>query len=331
MLVLVLLAAPAAASARTFKIATLSPDGTAWMEEMRKGGVEIERRTEGRVKIKFYPGGVMGSDQTVLRKIRVGQLHGGAFPGGALVEVYNDMQIYSLPFLFRSLAEVDYVRERMDPLIRAGLEKRGLVAVGLSEGGFAYLLSSHPLESRDDLSGRKVWIPEGDEISRIALETGGISPVPLPLSDVYTGLQTGLIDTVASSPIAVIALQWHTKVGYLTDVPLMYLFGTLALDKKSFGKLSKGDQAIVREVLGATFERLDRDNRKGNEAARDALQNQGIEFVSPTDEERDRWRSIAAEAIVKYKGRNLYSEEMFQVIQGHLRDYRQGIAGNVAP
>lgn len=326
-----LLVLPGPVLARTLKIATLSPDGTTWMRELRQGGKEIERRTEGRVKLKFYPGGVMGNDQTVLRKIRIGQLHGGAFAGGGLVEVYNDMQIYSLPFLFRSYEEVDYVRQRMDPLIRKGLEERGFVAVGLSEGGFAHLLSSHALERRDDLIGRKVWIPQGDELSRIAFETANISPVPLPISDVYTGLQTGLIDTIASSPIGAIAFQWHTKVRYLTDVPLMYLFGTLAFAKKAFDKLSEVDQFIVNDVMGLIFERLDKESRRGNEKATLALQNQGIEIVTPSLAERKRWRSIAKEAELRYKGKDLFSEKMYEILQGHLRDFRQGAADNVEP
>jgi len=326
-----LLVLPGPALARTLKIATLSPDGTAWMRELRQGGKEIEKRTEGRVKLKFYPGGVMGNDQTVLRKIRIGQLHGGAFAGGGLVEIYNDMQLYSLPFLFRSYEEVDYVRRRMDPLIRKGLEEHGFVAVGLSEGGFAHLLSSHALERRDDLFGRKVWIPQGDELSRIALETAKISPVPLPISDVYTGLQTGLIDTIASSPIGAIAFQWHTKVRYLTDVPLMYLFGTLAFAKKAFDKLSEVDQFVVNDVMGLIFKRLDVENRRGNERATIALQNQGIEIVSPSLAERQRWRSIAKEAELRYQGKGLYSEEMYEILQGHLRDFRQGAADDVEP
>jgi TRAP-type C4-dicarboxylate transport system substrate-binding protein len=329
LLALPLFAAPAAA--RTFKIATLSPDGTAWMQEMRRGAKTIEEQTEGRVKLKFYPGGVMGNDRTVLRKIRIGQLHGGAFSGGELVEVYNDMQLYSLPYLFHSYEEVDYVRKRMDPLIRTGLEERGFVAVGLSEGGFAHILSSHPLQRREDLEGRKVWIPEGDTMSRIALETANISPIPLPISDVYTGLQTGLIDTVAVSPIGAIAFQWHTKVRYFTDVPLMYLFGTLTFAKKPFDKLSAEDRAVVHEVMGEIFAKLDRDNRRDNEAAREALQNQGIEFVRPTPDEMERWQSIAAEAVSRYEGLNLYSDELYEILMGHLRDFRGGIASGLAP
>ncbi|UCE90510.1 MAG: TRAP transporter substrate-binding protein DctP, partial [Pseudomonadota bacterium] len=98
------------AHALVLKIATVSPDGAAWMTRMRAGAAEIAERTAGRVTFKFYPGGVMGNDQSVLRKIRVGQLHGGVVVGGSLAEVYSDTQIYSLPFLFQSLDEVDYVR-----------------------------------------------------------------------------------------------------------------------------------------------------------------------------------------------------------------------------
>ncbi len=72
-----------ATPAATLKIATVVPEGSAWMKEMRDAASEIEQRTEGRVKLKFYPGGVMGTEKAVLRKIRVGQLQGGASPAAA--------------------------------------------------------------------------------------------------------------------------------------------------------------------------------------------------------------------------------------------------------
>src|SRR5512139_2770804 len=126
------------AQAVVFKIATIAPDGTHWMEEMRKGADEIEKQTQGRVQFRFYPGGVMGDDNTVLRKIRIGQLQGGAITGGGLSEIYPDTQIYSIPFTFSSYAEVDYVRKRVDPLLIAGLKEKGFISFGISEGGFAY-------------------------------------------------------------------------------------------------------------------------------------------------------------------------------------------------
>ena len=139
------------AGARTIKIATISPDGTLWMQEMRAGAKEVKKRTQGRVVFKFYPGGVMGSDENVLRKIRIGQLQGGAVTMGSLRGVYSDIDIYSLPYLFSSFKQVDYVRERLDQTLLDELEKKGFVAFGFGEGGFTYMMSDSPLYTAEDV------------------------------------------------------------------------------------------------------------------------------------------------------------------------------------
>ncbi|MBE0616659.1 MAG: TRAP transporter substrate-binding protein DctP [Proteobacteria bacterium] len=318
-----LLSLAGAAHAHTLKIATLAPEGTAWMQELHKGAEEVAAATQGRVEIKFYPGGVMGNDKTVLRKIRAGQLQGGAFAGGSLNEVYADTAIYGMPFLFRSYDEVDYVRERVDPLLQEGLEKGGMVALGISEGGFAYLLSDTAVRKVDDLKGKKVWVPEGDVVSQTALEVAGIAPVPLPLADVYTGLQTKLVDTVATTPAGAIAFQWHTRVKYFTDVPLMYLVGVVAMDQGALANLAPEDRAAVLDRMGSALSRLDKLSRESNRSAREALQKQGITFVGPdSPEELARWRGIADEALRRLREQGAYSEEMLARIQGHLKTYR---------
>ena len=146
-LLLLLLLSPSSQAATTLKIATLAPDGTNWMKQMRAAAKQIKQQTEGRVKIRFYPGGVMGNDNSVLRKIRIGQLHGGALTGGGLSIIYKDAHLYTLPFQFRNLEEVDAVRQIMDPQILEGIKKQGYISFGLSEGGFAYLLSNSPVTS----------------------------------------------------------------------------------------------------------------------------------------------------------------------------------------
>ena len=308
--------------ARTLKIATVAPAGTAWMKEMRKGADEVKERTSGRVKFKFYPGGVMGTDRSMLRKMRVGQLHGAAVAAGGLAEVYNDSWIYTLPLLFRDYQEVDYVRERVDPLIAEGLEKHGFVTLGIGEGGFAYMMCNEPLRTVDDLKGKKVWILEGDVISEVVFDIAGVTPVPLPLADVYTGLQTGLLNTIGSPPMATIAFQWHTKITHLTDVPLSYVVGLLVVDRKAFSKLKPEDQAVVREVMGQAMKRLDKINRADNESARKALSSQGVEFVHPVGEELGRWHEIADQATERLGKDGVYSEEMYRVIDGHLTTIR---------
>ncbi len=321
-LVFFLLASWSSQAATTLKIATVLPEGTSWMREMRGAARQIEAETESRVKLKFYPGGVMGTEKSVMRKIRVGQLHGGAFTIGSLGDLHRDVEIYGLPFLFQSYDEVDYVRARMDDRIREGLKEAGLVALAISEGGFAYILSNRPLRSLDDLPGARIWVAENDRLSQLALEMAGVSPVPLPLASVYTALQTGLIDTVAASPSASIAFQWHTKVRYLTDVPLVYLAGVLAVDARAFAKLSRVDQAIVASTIGRTAHRLDEMNRVSDASAKLALKDQGIEFVTSSPGELQRWRSIAERALARVRVLGFYSDDMIETLEGHLGTYR---------
>ena len=310
------------AAAKTLKFATIAPAGTVWMKEMKAGADAIKQRTAGRVKIKFYPGGVMGNDQSVHRKIKVGQLHGGAFTSGGLAQFYPGIQSFSLPMLFESFDEIDYVRERMDPVIMRNFEEHGFVLLGISEGGFARILSKQPMQDLRTIRDSKVWIPEGDVVSQTVYRALGINPIPLPIADVYTGLQTGLIETVAVSPAAAIAFQWHTSTAYMTDVLLSYVIGTLAIQKRAFDRLSVEDQAVVREEMGAVFDRLDKINREDNIAARAALENQGITFVSPDAAELERWRSIADASIVDMVENGSVPREMVDQLRGHLREYR---------
>lgn len=314
---------PAVSMAATLKIATIAPDGTSWMNEMRNGAEEIKTRTEGRVSFRFYPGGIMGNDKSVLRKIRAGQLHGGAVTGGGLAEIYPEANVYSIPFLFRSYDEVDYVRERMDPVLLDGLKQQDFISFGFSEGGFAYLMSTSPIAGLDDLKGHKVWVPEGDEISRAAFEASNVSPISLPLTDVLTGLQTGLIDTVAGSAIGAIALQWHTRVKYITDSPLAYLYGSLVIRRKAFERIAPADQAIVREVMSAVFDRMNRANREDSESALNALRAQGIELVSPDLQEREHWRNSVDTAMNKLLQNGLFSIEVMRQVEGLLDNYRK--------
>jgi len=311
------------AQAVTFKIATLAPDGTSWMKEMRNGAAEIKVRTDGRVKFRFFPGGVMGNDKSVLRKIRVGQLHGGALTAGGLSDIAPDSQIYTLPLTFRSLGEVDYVRERMDAVILNELLRKGFVSFGLSEGGFAYLMSNHPLRKAGDLKGQKVWIPEGDRISRAGFEAVNVSPIPLSVADVLTGLQTGLIDTVGTSSTGAIALQWYTHVKYITAMPLLYLYGTMIIKHKIFEKLNAEDREVVRTVMTGITERLNEQTRLDNQQAYDALGQQGIIFVDTAQADRAVWEASMVTAMERLADQGVFSKSILQALRKHVTDYRR--------
>ncbi len=311
------------ANAHTIKIATISPEGSTWMQLMRKGAQETAKATDNRIKFKFYPGGVMGNDKAVLRKIRIGQLQGGALMAGSMASFFPGNQIYSEPMQFKSQAEVDYVRQHMDDYIIKGLEDAGFVTYTLMGGGFAYIMSKSPIASVADLKDRKIWVPDNDKMTVDAVKCFGISPIALPLADVRTGLQSGLIDTVGTSPVGAIVLQWHTEIKYVTNIPLLYLHAVLAIDKKAIDKISPEDQKIMADIMTRELNALDQKNREDNAKAVEALKTQGIEFITPSKDQMDQWLVSAANASQKMIEAGDLPKEPADKVEALLKEYRK--------
>ncbi len=312
--------------AQELRIASLAPEGTAWMREMRAAGDEVAKRTEGRVRLKYFPGGVMGNDATVLRKMRLGQLQGGALTGSELSAIYPDAQIYGLPFLFASDEEAQYVRSKVDAQLIAGFERHGMLAAGLSSGGFSYLMGTRSIADRDELVRTKVWVPNNDKVAMVTFDLGGIQPVPLSLADVYTALQTGLVETVGNTMSGTIAFQWHTRVRFVADLPVTYVLGFLVIDQKALRRVSAEDQQILREAVGAAFARLDASNRADNLAARASLEREGINFQTMSPETIRSWSEIGDRAALKLVADGAISRPMLDAVLQARSEFRAGSA-----
>lgn len=313
-LLLALVLGVGGAEAAALKVATLAPEGSGWMREMRAAGDAVKAATGGRVELKFFPGGVMGNSDTVLRKIKLGQLQGGAFAASELTSVYPDVSVYGLPFTFASLEDVRQVRAQLDPRIKAGFEQHGLVAAGITGGGFIYLMSTRPIATQAQLRATKVWVPEGDNIGRIAFEEAGVTPVPLALGDVYTSLQTGLVETVGNTTTGAVAFQWATKLKTMVDLPVSYTIGILAFDKKALDRLAAEDRAALVRAVEEAFVRLETLNVADDKATRETLRNEGIEIVAPSPEEVRAWRAVGTRTLARMRAEGLISATMLDAL-----------------
>ena len=322
-----------AASAATLKIATLSPEGSVWMSLLREGGERVAAETAGRVAFKFYPGGVMGDDKAVLRKIRVGQLHGAVVTSGALVQTYPDIGLYGVPMAFRSGAEADYVRQRMDAKLLDGLRQKGFVSFGIAEVGFAHAMSGSIITNVTEARKLKVWVPDNDPGSARAFGAFGIAPIPLPIADVLGGLQTGLIDSVATPPVAAIALQWHTQLEHVMDLPLVYVYGLLAIAKRPFDRLTEADQGLVQRVMGEVVDRVNARSRDDHEQASAALKKQGLQWHATDTADRLEWQRLADVSAQRWCGKATLQRISTRRCSGILRtlEPRETVPNNPSP
>lgn len=320
MLMLMILSAPV--FAQTLKIATIAPEGSSWMNDMRAGAEAIETHTQGRVKFKFYGGGVQGNDNQVRRKMRTGQLHGGAFSSGGMNGFQEDADLFSLALMFNSLEEARMVRAEMEPILRQRLEDAGYVNFGFAAAGFAYMMSNQPLSTIDDLKGQKVWIPEGDEVSYAALRALGVAPVIMPVTDVMTGLQTDLLDSVTAPPVGVVVFQWHTRLKYITELPVAYVYAALLIDKKVFSKIAPEDRKVVRDVMEGVYRKFDQNGERDNDEAFQALLESGLELVPTDADDVGQWRKVVRESQVKLGREGVFDIQLMEQMQALLDDYR---------
>lgn len=313
-----------AVQAATLKIATVSPDGSGWVKSIRAAGERIAKATDNRVKVKLYPGGVMGSNKAVMRKMKIGQLQGAALPAGAFLKYNPDSQAYNLPFTYRSQAEIDYVRKHLDDKIEQGFKDGGLYTFGYAGGGFAYIMSKdNPIDSVESMRQQKVWIPNDDKGAIKAMGEYGVSPIPLALADVLPSLQTGLINALATSPLGAIALQWHTQIKYMTDLPVLYIYATIGISKRAFNKLSPEDQAIFAKEMRIAFKEIEAANLVDNASADKALKGQGVKVVTPNAEQLKTWRDISVKARQTFINEGKISSEIVAEVDRLLAEYRQ--------
>ena len=322
--VLLLAVVTGSAWAQTIKLATIAPEGSAWMVAMRAGADEISQRTGGRVKFKFYGGGVQGNDKQVLRKMRIGQLHGSTFTSSALGDMQKDAVLYGMPMLFDNLEEVQYVRGHMDDRLRELMEQAGYVNFGFAGGGFAHLMSKRPIANLDDMKGLKVWVPEGDRLAYGAAKALGISPVTMPLTDVLTGLQTELLDIIMGPPAGTIVLQWNTGVSHVTELPLAYIFAMLVVEKKYFDRIRPEDQAVVREVMERVYRGFDTQGNEDNEKAYQALLDDGMQPVAPDAGQIPAWRQAIRESNQALAAEGVVSTALLDEVECMVDAFRTG-------
>ena len=319
---LLLLPAAQADEAYVLKFATLAPQGSTWMNIITDWANAVEKQSQGRLKFKLYGGGVSGDEPDVLRKIRFGQLHGAAMTGHGIGYIYSPARVLEIPFLFRSYDEVDYVRAQLMPEIREGFHQNGFELLGWMEVGFIQLFSRAPIYSIDDMKKRRIWLWQGDPLGTAFFAASGLSPVPLPITEVFTSLSTGLIDTAIAPPLGAIALQWFTKTPYMTNIPVMDGIGGLIVSRKFFDGLPKDLQQLLRRTGEKAGTRLLVETRRDNEKSLAVLKQHGVTFTSEwKDKDSDLYdiRDRAAAVLAKD---GYIPAPLYEKARKSLNDYR---------
>src|SRR5262245_55893389 len=273
-------AQPARAENVELRLATLAPAGSPWMEVLDKAQEEIKTKTGGRVTLKYYPGGQQGDERDFVRKIGLGQLDGAAITSVGLAMIDESIRVLELPMLFASAEEVDYVADKMWPYFQKKFEKKGYRLNDRGEVGWIYFMSKAKVSSLADLKGQKLWMWGDDQLVGAMFKKLGLNGVPLGVPEVDAGLTSGKINACYGSPVAAVALQWYSKVKFMTSMPMSFAIGATVMSIKSLAKISAEDQKAVEAIARAGAKKLRKVIRKANDDAKSTMTRKGITIVN---------------------------------------------------
>lgn len=256
--------------AEVLKIATLYPPGSLPVQQLQQASRQLSERTEGRLSIQLYPGGVMGDDATVLRKVRIGQLHGALVSASTLANLGVDANDLSQPFQFDTFDDVLAARQAFDPDIRQRLDAQGWLGFGPIDGGFSYLMSQNPISTLENLKRQRLWLPNTDDVREMS-QALSVDYQVMGIGDVLPALQTGALNSLIAPPSAALTLNWHSRVDYLTDQPVVYTWGMLTLAQRQLRRISDQDRQTMDAVLSDWAAELDKAMQTSNAQANLAI------------------------------------------------------------
>ena len=267
----------------TLRIASLVPEGSSWMKILNAWNKTLKERTNGRLKLRFYPGGSQGDERDFVRKMRVGQLDGGVVTMTGMSLFVPAMNVLVLPGLLDTYEELDRVRGKMASKFEGMFGKEGMRLVGWGDAGKTRLFSVKPIKSPSDIKAMRPWVWKDDPIFVEFYQAIGASAVRLGVPEVYPALQTRMVDVVSSSALTAVALQWYTRVKYMTAHNSAIIAGGTMMRQDKYDELPPDLKEVFDSTAARAHELLNKVVRKEDKKAYDVIVKKGIIPVEAGD------------------------------------------------
>jgi TRAP-type C4-dicarboxylate transport system substrate-binding protein len=303
------------------KLATVAPEGSSWHRVLLDMGEEWKKVSGGAVVLRIYPGGVVGDEDAMLRKMRVGQLHAAAISGMGLA--FLDRSFYGLhvPMMFASEEEFDYVRDRLSPLLEKRLEEKGFVVLNWGDAGWVYFFARKPFSHPSEMKEMKLYIGAGDEPLTQLYKEAGFRPVPISIVDILPGLETGLIDAFNATPLAALAFQWFALAPNMADLKWAPLTGATIIDKRAWERIPEEVRPKILEVSRSASERLRHEIRSLNDQAMKEMVKNGLKITHVSPSVEAEWRKIVVDIYPQIRGK-IIPADVFDVVRKYRAEFR---------
>jgi TRAP-type C4-dicarboxylate transport system substrate-binding protein len=301
-LVLTVVAALAASSAQgrvVLRMATLAPDGSIWDKNLKLMASEWTKASGGRVSVTVFPSGALGDEREVVRRMRFENPQGAALTVIGLGAVDEAFNVFAMPFFFESYDELYHVIDRMTPMLTDRLDQKNLVFIAWGHGGWAQVFTTKPVKTLADLRQIKLFTSAGDERMVQWYKQNGFQPRALAMTDILTGLTSGMIEGLPAPPAAANAFQWFRQTKYMLNIGIAPIVGALVVTKKTWNSLPEADRAKFLESARIMETRLEVEIPRQDAASIEEMKKRGL---TVTTAEGPEWKTIAQSFAASMRG-----------------------------
>lgn len=278
------------------KLGTVAPEQSVWHDALLRIAQDWREISNGRVELRIYAGGVLGGEDEMVRKMQRRGIDALAISNAGLPLIDDIVSCLSLPLLFDSYDELDRVRVAVAPEIEASLESHGYKVLGWAEAGWVHFFAKDPVRVPADLRQQRVWTSTGAPEHEALLNEFGFRVVALPVTDMLTGLQTGLIDAIDVPPLFALADRSYQSASNMTDLQFAPLNSAvivnLAVWERLPAELHDAFLAAVRQAVGA----LRDETHQAEQEAIVEMVARGLNVVELTPAETAEWEALAESA-----------------------------------
>jgi TRAP-type transport system periplasmic protein len=312
------------ASAQVIKLGSAAPEGSPYHKALLEIAQSWKTISDGKVTMRIYPGGIVGDESDMIRKMRIGQLSGAALTTVSLISIVPDIEAFSFPSIIRTDEEIDHIIEKVGPVIEKQLSEKGFTLVGWTLAGWVHFFARQPVVSPEDLRKQKIFFWGSDTAYIELLKRSNFQPVPLPVSELLPSLQSGLLEAFASPPAVALAFQWYTKAPNMTAMRWQPLPGCVIVDNRQWNKIPGELQAELITSARSIMVNLMRQSRQLENDAIEAMKKNGLTVHEVPDSVRQEWIDIVhREGYPIFIGPR-FSRDIFNQVQTALDVFRAG-------
>lgn len=304
------------------RLATLAPKDTSFHKSLLAMGEKWKKASGGSVALTIYTDGTMGGEADMVRRMRVGQIQASLLTVAGLLQIDESVTALQLmPMCFHTFEEFDFVSEKLRPMMEKKLEEKGFVSLFLGDAGWVRFFSKQAAVKPSEMARTKMFVWSGDTRSGEVMRGIGINAIPLEQTDILTGLQTGLIETVPSIPVYALAGQFFMPAPHMLDLAWVPLVGATVISKKVWDGIPAGVRTELLKAAEEAGKQMRERARAESQEAIAAMQKRGLKVHTLDEAGLNEWRTFAEGVHPKVRGK-VVPAELFDEVQRLLKEFR---------